>query len=285
MYQTVGPFRRLFAYMLDLFLVGAAMFGVSMILLLLYGFLIAPILYRLGMGGWAAELGVSLLGIIGLAGAALFWFYGAFLETYRNGQTWGKSLAKIQVLSVDGYAIDGVQAMTRNLFRYLDILPFVPVTLLYVFEIEYTTPWLPTCLIGLICMALSPRYQRIGDLIAGTMVVLVEKKWARDLAQFDDDRVPQLAELIPVTFQTTPSLANALATYSDARPKLAPARRAEIAAHVAVPLKETFGFPADTDNDLLLCALYFRTYAEIDAEQSEEMDGGRLSLNVGADKQ
>ena len=281
-YQTVGPFRRLFAYMLDLFLVGALLFGVGLILVLLYSFVLVPVLYHFGIGGLAGDLGASLLGVIGLIGAAVFWFYGAFTETYRNGQTWGKSIAKIQVLSIDGYAIDGVQAMTRNLFRYLDVMPFVPATLLYVFEVEYTAPWLPTCLIGLVCMAVSPRYQRIGDLIAGTMVVLVEKKWAPDLAQFEDERVAQLADLIPVTFRTTPSLANALATYGDARPRLTPAHRAEIASHLAVPLKETFGFPPDTDNDLLLCALYYRTYAEVDEEQSEELDEGRLLLKPDA---
>ena len=270
--------------MLDLFLVGALLFGVGLILVLLYSFLVVPILYQFGLGGFTNDLGWSLMGVLLLMGAALFWFYGAFTETYRNGQTWGKSIAKIQVLSVDGYAIDGVQAMTRNLFRYLDILPFVPATLLYVFEVEYTTPWMPTCLIGLICMTISPRYQRIGDLIAGTMVVLVEKKWAPDTAQFEDERVAQLADLIPVSFRTTPSLANALATYGDARPRLTPAHRAEIAAHLAVPLKEQFGFPLDTDNDLLLCALYYRTYAEIDEEQNERMEEERLLLKTDAVK-
>ena len=256
--------------MLDLFLVGALLFGFAILLGLFFAFVISPLLYYLGWGGLTDELGVSLLGVSLLVGATVFWFYGAFQETYRNGQTWGKSIAKIQVLSVDGYAIDGVQAMTRNLFRYLDVLPFAPTTLLYVFEVEFTWPWLPTCLIGLICMTISPRYQRIGDLIAGTMVVLVEKKWVPDLTQFEDARVSQLADLIPANFQTTPSMANALSTYGDARPRLAPEHRAEIAAHLAVPLKEKFGFPADTDNDLLLCALYYRTYAEVDQQQPDE---------------
>ena len=264
--------------MLDLFLVAALLFGLGILLTLVYTFAAAPFLYYLGLGGLTDELGISLLGVAGLIGAAMFWFYGAFQETYRNGQTWGKSIAKIQVLSADGCAIDGVQAMTRNLFRYLDILPFVPTTLLYVFEIEFTVPWLPTCLIGLICMTISPRYQRIGDLVAGTMVVLVEKKWVPDLAQFEDARVSQLADLIPANFQTTPSLANALSTYGDARPRLSPEHRAEIAAHLAVPLKEKFGFPADTDNDLLLCALYYRTYAEIEQQSQEEQDEDWLLL-------
>lgn len=265
---------------MDLFFVGVLVSGCGFLLVMLHAFIILPLLNQLGLGGLAADFGISLLGVAGLVATALFWFYGAFLETYRNGQTWGKRVANIQVLSVDGYAIDGVQAMTRNLFRYLDILPFVPATLFYVFEIESVLPWLPTCLIGLLCMAISPRYQRVGDLIAGTMVVLVEKKWAADLTQFDDPRVAELADLIPADFKTTPSMANALATYGDARPRLSPAHRGEIAAHLADVLKEKFGFPADTDNDLLLCAMYFRTYAEIDQDQSEQLDDDQLRLNL-----
>ena len=76
--------------------------------------------------------------------------------------------------------------------------------------------------------------------------------------------------MIPANFQTTPSLANALSTYGDARPRLAPEHRAEFAGHLAVPLKERFGFPADTDNDLLLCALYYRTFAEVENLQPDE---------------
>ncbi len=268
--------------MLDLIIVGAILFGLAVITWLLFVSLVVPLLYNMGLGSWVQDLSLSMFGITGLLGTVVFWFYGAYTETYRNGQTWGKSIAQIQVLSVDGYAIDGVQAMTRNLFRYLDVLPFVPTTLLYVFEFESTQLFLPTCLIGLICMTISPRYQRIGDLVAGTMVVSVEKKWVPDLAQFDDARVPRLAELIPVTFQTTPSLANALATYGDARSRLTPQHRSEIASHLAVPLKEEFGLPADTDNDLLLCALYFRTYSEIDANQAEQLSGNQLSLKRDA---
>ena len=253
------------------------MVGGAFLILLFYGFVVAPILYRLGMGNAVDDLSASLLGMFALVGFGVFWFYGAFMETYRNGQTWGKRAANIQVLSVDGYAIDGIQAMSRNLFRYLDILPFVPSTLFYVFNFEFHPWYLPTCLIGLICMTVSPRFQRIGDLIAGTMVVLVEKKWVADIAQFEDQRVAQLAEMIPNSFQVSASMANALATYGDARPRLTPAHRHEIAAHLANPLKEKFDFPQDTDNDLLLCALYYRTYADIDPDPDDGMDVEKLS--------
>ena len=33
-----------------------------------------------------------------------------------------------------------------------------------------------------------------------------------------------------------------------------------MARHVALPLLERFGLPADTSYDLLLCALYYRTF-------------------------
>jgi uncharacterized RDD family membrane protein YckC len=264
----VGPFRRLFAYFLDLFFVGTAIVISFVTLVVVYTFAVVPMLQQLGLAGWSKDLGISLVGMAGLLAAGLFWFYGAFLETYRNGQTWGKRVAGIQVLSTDGYAIDGVQAMTRNLFRYLDILPMIPAGLFYSLDIETSVTWLPTGLIGLLCMAINPRYQRVGDLIAGTMVVLVEKKRATDLANFDDPRVAQLAELIPVDFTTTPSMVEALATFVDARERFSVAHRSEVAAHLAGPLKEQLQFPDDTDNDLLLCALYHRCYTETETSHA-----------------
>ena len=43
-----------------------------------------------------------------------------------------------------------------------------------------------------------------------------------------------------------------------------------VARHVAVPLLERFGLPADTSYDLLLCALYYRTFIA-DRSQDERL--------------
>jgi hypothetical protein len=119
---------------------------------------------------------------------------------------------------------------------------------------------LPTCLFGLVIMTLSPKFQRVGDLVANTVVVSEEKKRLPELAIFSDDRVPQLAELIPTSFVVPASMARAIADYVNQRKYLPFQRGSEIAAYVSAPLIEKFGLQSDTDYDLFLCALYYKTF-------------------------
>ena len=260
-YQTVGPFRRLMAYGLDIVFVGLLFIGICLLVFLLFT-LLAYVLSYAGAGRVLADLAESSIGMLLVIGAAAFWFYGAVCETLRNGQTFGKSVAHIRVISEDGSAIDGVQAMIRNLFRLLDIMPVMPATLFFVFDSIDDAPSIPLFLIGLLCMMMTPKFQRIGDLVAGTMVVLVEREWAPELAKFSDPRVAQLAELIPNDFVVTPSMAKALASFVESTARLGPSHSHEIASRLAFPLMVQFGFPRDTDCTLLLCALYYKTFSQ-----------------------
>ena len=45
------------------------------------------------------------------------WFYGGFFEAYWNGQTPGKRIMGLRVLSTNGRPINGYQAILRNLLR------------------------------------------------------------------------------------------------------------------------------------------------------------------------
>ena len=45
------------------------------------------------------------------------WFYGGFFEAYWNGQTPGKRIMGLRVLSTNGRPINGYQAVLRNLLR------------------------------------------------------------------------------------------------------------------------------------------------------------------------
>ena len=62
-----------------------------------------------------------VFGLVLVGFFVVYWFYGAYMETRVNGQALGKRLCGIRVISVDGHAIDGVQATLRNFFRFLDI--------------------------------------------------------------------------------------------------------------------------------------------------------------------
>jgi hypothetical protein len=116
------------------------------------------------------------------------------------------------------------------------------------------------------------RYQRLGDLVCGTMVVVEERSWLFGVAKIEDPRTEQLAALLPANFKVSRSLARALATYVERRRFFAPARRREIARHIGDPLLERFHLPRDTSHDLLLCALYYRTFIADRGDARAESD-------------
>ena len=79
--------------------------------------------------------------------------YFAFFEWIWQGQTPGKRWLKLRVIREDGRPISFFEAMVRNLLREFDIMPF------------------PFYSIGLISVFATDRDQRVGDLVAGTVVV------------------------------------------------------------------------------------------------------------------
>ena len=113
---------------------------------------------------------------------------------------------------------------------------------------------------GLLTMTMNRRFQRLGDLVCGTMVVIEERHWLTGVAKLEDPRAAQLAEYLPADFRVSRSLAQSLATYVERRRFFSAARRREVARHLAEPLLEQFGMRRDTSHDLLLCALYYRTF-------------------------
>jgi uncharacterized RDD family membrane protein YckC len=79
--------------------------------------------------------------------------YFAMFEWLWHGQTPGKRWLKLRVIREDGRPISFFEAIVRNLLREFDIMPF------------------PFYSIGLISVFSTDRDQRVGDLVAGTVVV------------------------------------------------------------------------------------------------------------------
>jgi hypothetical protein len=168
----------------------------------------------------------------------------------------------IRVLRTDGQPINGLQAVMRNVLRFVDMMPLVPPPLpeFMVPPQVVNMPVFPIFLAGLVTSALNRRYQRLGDIVCGTMVVVEERRWLFGVAKIEDPRAEQLATFIPANFRISRSLAQALAVYVERRKFFAPPRRREIARHLGEPLLEKLGLPHDTSHDLLLCALYYRAF-------------------------
>ena len=82
----------------------------------------------------------------------LYWGYFAFFEILWQGRTPGKRVAGIRVIHQSGRPMTAIECIGRNLMRGVDIIPGM-----------YG--------VGLICMMCNQQNKRVGDFIAGTIVV------------------------------------------------------------------------------------------------------------------
>lgn len=114
---------------------------------------IAAIGYSDAMNGagrfFSQTLGAILLVLVPFC---LYWGYFAFFEILWQGKTPGKRLAGIRVIHQTGRPMTAVECIGRNLMRGVDILPGI-----------YAA--------GLVCMMCNKQNRRIGDYLAGTIVV------------------------------------------------------------------------------------------------------------------
>jgi uncharacterized RDD family membrane protein YckC len=99
----------------------------------------------------------SLLGQVGQGAILLFtflmfWFYHVLFEMLMRGQSPGKRIMKLVVVRENGSPVTWESSILRNFLRVVDLLP-------------------GTYLFGLIAALTTKRFQRIGDLVAGTVVV------------------------------------------------------------------------------------------------------------------
>lgn len=131
--------------------------------------------------------------VIAIAIIVLFFllaFYFIFFEWVWNGQTPGKRWMKLRVIREDGRPITFFESAVRNFVRIFDMMPIIAV--------------LPFYAIGLISVFISSRDQRIGDLVAGTVVVRERDAEAPTFDQVFNSPVSDTAyrrSFKPVTFK------------------------------------------------------------------------------------
>ncbi|AYC34110.1 RDD family protein [Pseudomonas cavernae] len=186
--RPAGLVPRALAFAIDL-----AIRGVVLVAL----FYVLALLGQFGMG-----LGAILLFLI-------TWWYMVLFEVLNQGRTPGKQLLGLRVVHDDGTPVGWAAALTRNLLRVVDLLPFA-----------YT--------LGILSCLAHPAFKRLGDLAAGTLVVY------RDVAPSR----PQLADAEPLhpPFPLSLGEQRALLGFAERRGQLSAPRRAELAAILAEPL-------------------------------------------------
>ncbi len=258
-YRIAGPFWRLPAYLIDMGIIVAVLTIAAIGLALLS----ASMNFLTGIG----------IGSFFVLWFAINWFYGGFFETIWNGQTPGKRMMRLRVLSIDGQPINALQAVLRNVLRTVDSLPWFPVPLAF---IDWGIPIPVSCyMLGLMACLCSRRYQRLGDLACGTMVIIEDRRMAYGISQVNEPVVVELAVSLPADFVVDRELGQALAKYVARRKTFSPARRIEIASHLGRRLVERLRLPPETSDDLLLCALYYRAFiADLGQENQIRQQAG-----------
>ncbi|MCC2638336.1 MAG: hypothetical protein K0Q68_2055 [Moraxellaceae bacterium] len=160
-----------------------------------------------------AALGSFGMGLLLLIAFLVEWFYPVAFEVLGQGATPGKRSVGLRVVESDGRPVGFAASVIRNLLRTADFLPF-----LFGF--------------GLLFMLFHPRFQRLGDLAAGTLVI-----WAPDALA--SPTLPAAAPQAP-PHKLRLAEQKALIAFAERSTRLSPARQEEL-ADILEPLTQARG--------------------------------------------
>lgn len=177
----------------------------------------------------------------------IYWGYFAAFEALWNGQTPGKRWAGIRVIKDSGRPINVFEAITRNFLRAVDSFPGI-----------YA--------VGIAAMLLNSRHRRLGDYVAGTLVV--HEKAAKDADLFFNtaetrQAVAPLHQAARLTIQEVELIETFLARRLDIPPEVRKYNASRIAELIATRLGIDAGArPADNEDFLELMVREFRSRAQ-----------------------
>lgn len=129
-----------------------------------------------GLDQWLIMAVISLIGLP-------IMFYSLVQESFWEGQTIGKKIAKIKVIKLDGYQASFGDYLIRWLFRIVELS-------------------VGNGLIALIAMIVNKRNQRLGDMAAGTAVISLKNNININhtiLQEVNNDYVPTYPMVIKLS--------------------------------------------------------------------------------------
>jgi uncharacterized RDD family membrane protein YckC len=215
---------RTLAILVDIGLGGLVLFIVYALMLLLAHDITDDWLTRLSSNALRTVLFLLIFGFQ--------WCYFNIFEWVWNGQTPGKRLLHLRVIKADGSPVSGIDVLLRNLSRPIDTLG-------------------PMGLIGLLMIFINRKAQRLGDLMASTIVI---HETQIDWSIFDEVAGPAEAPRLMMPVMPSIRLSSAqwelLHRYLNRREQFEAAARSRLAVTIADTLK-----PAAQGTDLALSAL------------------------------
>ena len=199
--RIAGPFPRALALLLDMLIIA----GVMMVVMIIVGFI--------STGSEMVGQGVFLITAFFIS-----WGYFTYFEAGKRGATIGKRAVGLRVIDRSGNNITKGQAFVRNILRLVDMLPGMPSTAVGVLIGSFG--------LGFFCCLFTKKFQRVGDLVANTLVVYTKPELMMN------GQEPNVVAIAP-----TAALAReeqvALADYYNRASMWSEARRIEIADHAS----------------------------------------------------
>lgn len=188
-FRLAGIGTRFLAFLIDKFI----QFGAILALLLIVGFFVW-LLWRIdpwvqiirnlqgAIGQWIIGLALLVYGIVVIGYFLLF-------EYFWSGATPGKRSQDIRVIRNDGRPISFFDSAVRNILRFFDVL----------FDVYP---------IGVVVMFIDFKNRRLGDLAAGTLVIIdkevkrpVAKRTGHSLADTDEDVRMIVSTMTPMDYR------------------------------------------------------------------------------------
>lgn len=175
-FQLAGLGSRTAAFIIDHIILTVA--NILIILALMFILIGEPsMLIFLEMDSVALAIMILVLFLIN-------WGYFFAFEYFSGGKTLGKKIIGIRVIQENGHSITLLSSFIRNLLRIIDSLPF-------------------NYFLGILMIFFHSKHKRIGDLVAGTIVVherkakkkkklsaiekeIVKRKLSKDDLQLDE---------------------------------------------------------------------------------------------------
>lgn len=146
-YEVASVPLRCAAFIVDLLIKGVVLMVMYFIMLfLLLGNLVLAKVFNIENPPPVVMAGILIIFVLALL------FYNLIFEQIWKGQTPGKRIMRLRAVNDDGTHMGFGAVVLRNTFRIVDMLPLGYIA-------------------GLVAMLLNPRHKRIGDYVAGTIVI------------------------------------------------------------------------------------------------------------------
>jgi uncharacterized RDD family membrane protein YckC len=217
-YRVAGPAQRGAAWLVDLMLQAA----VSTVIVA-----IAAVASTLVEG---LSTGLMLLGLF-----LLQWFYGVFFEVLLAGRTPGKVALELRVVRVDGSPARLPELLLRNLVRAADFLPF-------------------GFAVGVAVMASDRRLRRLGDLVAGTVVIAEDRTRLMSGVRVEPPVTEDERRQLPARVRLSAEELEVVESFLARRAQLGRERAEDLARHFGPELSRREGITAPTWERVLVLA-------------------------------